>query len=67
VDYYKTLGLMYNPTLVRKDKINAEQTADRTVTVSAPMADERLASRKGIRVVITDVDGTVAEVAEKRK
>ncbi|MBC8165721.1 MAG: hypothetical protein H7Y20_07605 [Bryobacteraceae bacterium] len=66
LDYYKTLGTKANIGLIRRDKINAGQTVDRTIAASAPMTEERVLSRKRFRFIVHDADGITAEVAETR-
>jgi hypothetical protein len=67
VEYYATLGKMYNPSLVIRDKIASGQTVDRTLTLNVPMGEDRLAARTRLILKITDADGGVVEVAEQRK
>jgi hypothetical protein len=66
LDYYPMLGEKFTPGLLRRDRINPGETTDRSFAVSAPMTDERLAGRKGFRLVVHDVDGAVTEIMEKR-
>ena len=66
ISYYKTLGEKFTPGLLRKDRIAPGETTDRSIAVSAPMTDERLAARKGFRFVIYDVDRATTEFLEKR-
>lgn len=67
IDYYKMLGTKDNPGLLRRDKINAGTTTDRTLAISAPMTDERFGNRKGLRFTVHDVDGKTTELRETRK
>lgn len=64
IDYYPTLGKKYSPGLLRRDQINPGQTSDRSIAISAPMTDERLAQRKALRIVIHDVDGATTRITE---
>ena len=66
VDYYPVLGKKYNQGLIRRDKINSNQTVDRTVSVSAPMPDSQFELRKNISIKIHDSDGTTVEVSEHK-
>jgi hypothetical protein len=66
LEYYKVLGKRYNPSLIRRDKFSAGQSADRTLMINVPMTDEQFAKRKRLRVVIHDADGPTTEVAEAR-
>lgn len=67
VDYYKLLGTKDNPGLLRRDKINSGSTTDRTIAVSAPMTDDRFGKRKGLRIVVHDLDRKTTEIRETRK
>jgi hypothetical protein len=64
--YYPMLGEKFTPGLLRRDQIGSGETTDRSIAVSAPMTDGRLAERKGFRIVVHDVDGPVTEIREKR-
>lgn len=64
IDYYKAIGTKYTPGLLRKDKINPGQSLDRSIALSAPMTDDRLQKRKGLRLVVHDIDGAKTEFAE---
>lgn len=66
LEYYKVLGKKYNPSLIRRDKFNPGQSADRTMIVNVPMPDEAFAKRKRVRLVIHDADGPTTEVVEAR-
>jgi hypothetical protein len=64
--YYPMLGEKYTPGLLRRDAIASGETTDRSIAVSAPMRDIRLADRNRFRIVIHDVDGAVTEIVENR-
>jgi len=66
LDYYPMLGKKYNPGLLRRDRINSQQTVDRTVSVSFPATDEQLARRKRIHLIVHDADGATTELTEHR-
>jgi hypothetical protein len=66
-DYYKVLGVKYNPTLVIKEKIEPNETKDRMIAVKFDAPDAVIQKRKGIRIVITDVDGVQTEIGDKIK
>lgn len=66
-DYYKVLGVKYNPTLIIKEKIAPNETKDRMIAVKFDAPDSVIQKRKGIRIVITDVDGVQTEVGDKIK
>jgi hypothetical protein len=64
--YYKVLGNRYNPSLIRRDKFNPGQSADRTLMINVPMSDEQFAKRRRVRVIVHDADGPTTEVVEAR-
>lgn len=66
IDYYPAVGKRYNPGLLRRDKIDPGQRSDRSMAFSAPMPDQRLQQRAGIRIVIHEVDGARSEIRERR-
>jgi hypothetical protein len=66
-DYYKVLGVKYNPTLVVKEKIEPNETKDRMIAVKFEAPDSVIQKKKGIRIVITDVDGVETEIGDKIK
>lgn len=66
LDYFKLAGPRYNPVLRMKENIPGKTALERTVSASFPVSEAALAGRKGFRVLIRDVDGPVAEIAEKR-
>lgn len=66
LDFYPTLGAKDNRGLLRSDTIDSKQTTDRTLFVSVPMSDARLQKRKGLRLIIRDVDGPEVEIREQR-
>jgi hypothetical protein len=65
-EYYKVLGTKFNPTLVVKDKINSGVTEDRMLAVRFSGTDATIQNRKGIHIVIHDVDGISTEIQERR-
>lgn len=65
-NYYPVLGKKYNPNLIVRQKINPGETIDRMVTVRFAAKDDRIQSREGLRIVITDIDGAKTEIVEKR-
>lgn len=67
LDYYATLGPKYNKTLVVREMIAPGQTVDRMVMASYPLSEARLNERKNLILRITDVDGAVVEIAERRR
>lgn len=66
LDYYPVLGQKYNPGLVRRDKIDAGKSVDRTISMSVPMTDERLGQRSRMQIVIHDSDGPTAKITERK-
>ena len=66
IDYYPVLGKKYNPSLIRRDKIAAGASVDRTMLINVPMSDEQFARRKRLRIVVHDSDGPTSEIVEAR-
>jgi len=65
-DYYKVLGAKYNPTLVRREKIDSGQAIDRMILVKFDASDAQVQARKALRLVVHDIDGPKSEVIEVR-
>jgi hypothetical protein len=63
--YEKLLGPKFNEVLTIRDKIAPHQRLDRMAGARFELADSAVDARKSIRVRIEDLDGTVAEIAEK--
>jgi hypothetical protein len=66
LEYYPVLGARYNPNLMIRQKINPGETIDRMIAARFPGIEERFQQRKGMRIVVTDVDGMKTEIPEKR-
>lgn len=66
IDYYPTLGKKDNRGLRRRDKLNPGDVTDRTIAVSAPMTDQRLGTRRNLRIVVHEIEGAKAEFTERR-
>jgi hypothetical protein len=64
-EYYPVLGKKYNPNLMIRQKINPGESIDRMVSVRFPGTEESFQKRKGLRILITDVDGAKTEIVEK--
>jgi hypothetical protein len=64
-DYYPVLGKKYNPNLMIRQKINPGETIDRMISVRFPGTEAGFQKRKGLRIVVTDVDGSKTEIVEK--
>lgn len=64
--YYPVLGKKHNPNLMIRQKVNSGETIDRMVSVRFPGTEERVQKRKGLRIVVTDVDGAKTEIVEKK-
>jgi hypothetical protein len=60
------LGAKYNDVLGMQDKILGGQTLDRMVAGRIELGEAAINARKGLRLRIEDVDGTVAEITEKQ-
>lgn len=65
-DYYKVLGTKYNPTLIVKDKVEPGATMDKMLAVRFTGTDADIQNRKGLHIVVHDVDGTSTEIEERR-
>jgi hypothetical protein len=63
--YYPVLGKKHNPNLMIRQRINSGETIDRMVSVRFGATEERVAKRKGLRIVVTDADGAKTEIVEK--
>lgn len=63
--YYPVLGKKHNSNLMIRQKINPGESIDRMVSVRFPGTEDRVARRKGLRIVVTDVDGAKTEITEK--
>ena len=61
-EYYKVLGVKFNPTLIVKDKLEAGSTADKMLAVRFTGADADIQNRKAIHITIHDVDGAVSTI-----
>jgi hypothetical protein len=64
--YEKLLGPKYNDVLSIRDKIAPHQTVDRMVGARFELGESAIEARKDIRLQIEDMDGTVAELIEKK-
>jgi hypothetical protein len=64
--YEKLLGPKYNDVLSIRDKIAPHQTVDRMVGARFELGESAIEARKSIRLQIEDMDGTVAELVEKK-
>ena len=64
--YEKLLGEKYNDVLSIRDKIAPHQTVDRMVGARFELPESAIEARKDIRLQIEDMDGTVAELVEKK-
>lgn len=64
--YEKLLGPKYNDVLSIRDKITPHQTVDRMVGARFELGEPAIEARKDIRLQIEDMDGTVAELVEKK-
>lgn len=64
--YAKLIGPRYNDVLAASDRIAPHQSVDRMAGARFEMPESAIDARRGLRVLIEDVDGTVAELAELR-
>ena len=63
--FYPVLGKKHNPNLMIRQKINSGESIDRMISVRFPGTEARVQNRKGLRIVVTDVDGAKTEIREK--
>jgi hypothetical protein len=66
-EYYPALGQKYNDSLVARTKIPGSASMDRMVVARFEVPESVLASRKNLKVKITDVDGPEAELQEAKR
>lgn len=66
LNFYPILGEKYNPSLVRRDRLQPGQSVDRMLAVRFSASDEKIQERKALRLSITDADGQTVEIVEKR-
>jgi hypothetical protein len=59
------LGKKYNPNLMIRQKINPGETIDRMISVRFPGGEEQVQKRKGLRIIVRDIDGIKTEIDEK--
>jgi hypothetical protein len=64
--YEKILGPKYNDVLSIRDKIGARETLDRMDGARFELGEAAIESRKLIKLRIEDMDGTIAEIVEKK-
>ena len=64
--YEKLLGPQFNPVYSLQDKIGPRQRVDRMAAARFDLPAAAVDSRKGLRIRIEDVDGTVAEFGESK-
>jgi hypothetical protein len=62
--YEKLLGSKYNEVLTVQDRIAPHQSVDRMVGARFDLSEAAINARRDLRLVIEDVDGTVAELPE---
>jgi hypothetical protein len=64
--YAKIIGPKYNDVLSLQDRVAPHQTVDRMTGARFDVPEAAIKTRKGIRLQIEDVDGTVAELSETK-
>jgi hypothetical protein len=64
--YEKILGPKYNDVLSIRDKIGARQSVDRMDGARFELGETAIDARKSIKLRIEDMDGTIAEIVEKK-
>lgn len=65
LDYYKEMGPKFNDTLIPRARISSKQSLDRMVGAGFPLPVAQLENRKGMKIVVEEVDGPVSEILEK--
>jgi hypothetical protein len=60
--YYPVLGQKFNQTLLTREKIEGGQTIDRMIAVRFPVDDQWVQARKGLKIIIEEVDGLKAVI-----
>ncbi len=63
--YEKFLGPKFNDVLSIRDKIDPHQRMDRMVGARFEMSEADFEARKELKLRIQDMDGAIAEIAEK--
>lgn len=64
--YEKILGPKYNDVLTIRDKIGAHETLDRMDGARFELGESAIDARKLVKLRIEDMDGTIAEIVEKK-
>jgi len=64
--YEKILGPKYNDVLTIRDRIGAHESVDRMDGARFELGESAIDSRKSIKLRIQDMDGTIAEIVEKK-
>jgi hypothetical protein len=64
--YEKLLGPKFNDVLSIPDEVRPHQTVDRMVGARFEMGEAALDLRKSIHLMIEDMDGTIADISEKK-
>jgi hypothetical protein len=65
-EFFKVLGTKYNPTLVVRDKIESDKTFDKMIAVRFKASQADVEARKGLKIIVEEVDGSKSEIIEKR-
>jgi hypothetical protein len=64
--YEKLLGPKFNDVLAARDRIGPHQSGDHMAGARFEMPEAAVNARRSLTVIVEDVDGTVAELAEAR-
>jgi hypothetical protein len=64
--YDKIIGPKYNDVLSIRDKISGRQSVDRMDGARFELGEAAIDGRKSIKLRIEDMDGTIAEITEKK-
>jgi hypothetical protein len=60
------LGPRYNPGLIARDQVRSKETTDRMVAARFEASASELEARRNVRIRITEIDGAVSEIKEKK-
>lgn len=65
-EYYPTLGQKFNDSLLMKARVAPRQTLDRMIAARFDIPESEVQARRQLRIKITEIDGVVSEIREKR-
>lgn len=65
LDFYKTAGKRFNPTLKVRDRLRSDDQQDRTAAGSFAISEAALQGRRNLVLKIQDADGALIEFTER--